>query len=154
MPVVNMTTGCSVFKSSRSGGFSIVEQTLTLRAYRVAMGLNDLNKSRSPDDGPPDDISWWRDGLEEVFPHAPARRLSIALDVNPRLGQKWAASREYPSKRAQEFVAAQRKALSDIRPTNTLERLVQEWHDAGLHVEAIAAQLAAMHERITGRSVD
>jgi hypothetical protein len=118
------------------------------------MGLNDINKSRSQDDGPPDDISWWREGLDAVFPHAPARRLAIALEVNPRLGQKWASSREYPSKRAQEFIAAQRKAVEEVRPTNTLERLVQEWHDAGLHVEAVAAQLAAMHERITGRQAE
>lgn len=123
------------------------------------MSLKNLHdKSQSDaslsESSPPDEAFAWEQYLHHIFPHAPARRLAHALDVNPRLGQKWAAGKEFPSRRAQEFVAQQSSKLTTVAITVVLERLIQEWHDAGVHEEVIASQLAALHERLTDRTIE
>lgn len=132
---------------------------LTRLRYGVPMSLKNLHdKSQSDvsqsESSPPDEIFHWEQDLHHIFPHAPARRLAHALAVNPRLGQKWAAGKEFPSQRAQDFVSEQSSKLSSAAITAVLERLIQEWHDAGVHEEVIAAQLAALHERLTDRSIE
>ena len=125
--------------------------------YDAAMSLKKLHEKSTETDAstsPLDEAFHWEQELAHIFPHAPARRLAHALDVNPRLGQKWAAGKEFPSKRAQEFVAAQSSKLTSVAITAVLERLIQEWYDAGVHEEVIAAQLATLHERLTDRTIE
>lgn len=124
--------------------------------YGVFMNIKKTETSQGEDASasPLDELFHWEQDLAHVFPHAPARRLAHALAVNPRLGQKWAAGKEFPSKRAQEFVASQSASLSSVAITAVLERLIQEWSDAGVHEEVIASQLAALHERLTDRTIE
>lgn len=105
-----------------------------------------------PDDEPPH--TEFGDVARDVYPHAPGRRLARMLDVAPRLAQRWVAGEIQPTAEAVAYLDKQQRALRGVDIIGELEGLVEKWSAAGVDNEVIAAHLAAMHERLTDRTLE
>lgn len=99
--------------------------------------------------------------LAQLFGSWTATRVGRFLGINPRTIQRWLqdadgqlGSEDMPAD-LREKIAAQLKLVLEHQPLETIEEFVEEMRDdKGIDPEILAAHLAVVYRRLTGREIE
>ncbi|MHA6692528.1 hypothetical protein [Devosia sp. A449] len=100
---------------------------------------------------PPADF---RQLVAEVFPVGTSGRLARALEVTPRVAQRWIAGDISPPDRAWEFLREQWEIMDAVNPLGSVYALVSEWEKTNAHPEVIGSYIAQIYFEVMGRHLE
>jgi hypothetical protein len=117
------------------------------------MPLGDLKRSGVADE-PPEGPDIFAERVRYVFPKSPTARLAKAAEVDVRLAQRWMSGRNQVPPPVEAFITEQIKLMGQVSVATMLHAMVEELKAKGIHIEAIAAQIAAEYEALIGREIE